>query len=296
MLLTPFWQPLEVIKVRIQTAQILGVQAESFPAAASALHAKGGPLLLWTPGLAATWARAFGFTGLRVGLYPAVRSMVGGDKHNASLGTKVLAGATTGAIGSAIANPVDLVRTRMQAQAGRPTLYPSSVAVVRAVHAEGGVAALWRGVSATAGRATLLSGAQLATYDELKGRIKAQGYAEEGSMLHAFCGVVSGVVAQTVCQPADTIKSRVLAGGFTSVWACLQSTLRSEGGLGLFRGYIPAVCRQAPVVLVQVWPLSGNPSRFACRQLEKLAIDSRARVAQMPLIETIRNAAGLGSL
>lgn len=248
------FNPLEVVKVRMQTAQQLKQPNESFLGAASALYQRGGLFLLWTPGLTATWARAFGFTGLRVGLYPSVKALISGsDDANPSLGTKIAAGATTGAIGSSIANPVDLIRTRMQAQAGRTILYPSSLAVARQVHAnEGGIAALWRGVAATAVRATLLSGSQLATYDELKSQLKARGLAEEGSTLHAFCGVVSGLAAQTVCQPADTIKSRVLSGGYAGVWVCLKDTLSKEGFLGLYRGYLPAVCRQAPVVLVQM--------------------------------------------
>ena len=132
---------------------------------------------------------------------------------------------------------------------------------------EGGIAALWRGVAATAVRATLLSGAQLATYDELKSRLKSAGVATEGPRLHVFCGAISGLVAQTVCQPADTIKSRVLSGGFPSAGACLKHTLTTEGVAGLFRGYLPAICRQTPVVLVQ-----------------------------MPLIEEIRRLAGLGHI
>ena len=261
------FNPLEVIKVRLQTAAAHS-EAEGFLGAASSLHHRGGLFLLWTPGITATWIRAFGFTGLRVGLYPTVKALLSGDDANASLSAKVAAGATTGAVGSSIASPVDLIRTRMQAQAGRPTLYPSSLAVARHVYSlEGGIGALWRGVSATALRAILLSGAQLATYDELKSSLKSSGMATEGPLLHAVCGVVSGVVAQTVCQPADTIKSRVLSGGHTSVWECARHTIATEGMRGLYRGYLPAVARQAPVVLVQ-----------------------------MPLIERIRVAMGLSNM
>lgn len=261
------FNPLEVIKVRMQTAAQLGLPIETPARAAAGLCNHGGIWTLWSPGLQATWVRAFGFTGLRVGLYPHVKKLFG-DSDSPSLASKVTAGAATGALGSAIANPVDLIRTRMQTQAGRPTVYTSSLAVAKAVCAnEGGVAALWRGVAATAVRATLLSGSQLATYDELKASLKSRGLATEGSALHAFCGVVSGLVAQTVCQPADTIKSRVLSGGYTSVMQCVRDTLTKEGVTGLYRGYLPAVARQAPVVLVQ-----------------------------MPLIEAIRTAAGLSNI
>ena len=97
------FNPLEVIKVRMQTAQQLSEPAEDFAGAASALYRRGGPVLLWTPGLTATWARGFGFTGLRVGLYPTVKRLFSGDDDEPSLSAKIAAGATTGAIGSSIA-------------------------------------------------------------------------------------------------------------------------------------------------------------------------------------------------
>jgi solute carrier family 25 uncoupling protein 8/9 len=262
------FNPLEVIKVRLQVAPQL---VESPIEAAAALYRRGGLFLLWTPGLGATWCRAFGFTGLRVGLYPCVRDLLGAsstDTKPASLAAKVAAGAATGALGSAVANPVDLGRPRKQAQAGRQMAYGGSLDVVSAViNYEGGIAALWRGVSATAVRATLLSGAQLATYDQLKEETKRRGLAREGTPLHVLCGFASGLVGQTVCQPADTIKSRVLSGSHGSVLACVREILQREGLRGLYRGYLPAIARQSPVVLVQ-----------------------------MPLIELIRGFVGLGSI
>ena len=59
----------------------------------------------------------------------------------------------------------------------------------------------------------------------------------------------------------------MLAGTHTSTWLCFRETVAKEGLLALWRGYLPAVCRQCPVVLVQ-----------------------------MPLIEAIRTAAGLGNM
>lgn len=166
------FNPLEVVKVRLQLQLAREAPPESMAAAARSLWRVGGLSALWLPGLAPTWARSFCFTGLRVGLYPSTRDLVaqvrGEPAGSTSVAVKVLAGATTGAIGSAIANPVDLVRTRMQAQAGREKIYSSSLAAAQKVLSQGGVVALWRGVSATALRAALLSGAQLASYDQTK--------------------------------------------------------------------------------------------------------------------------------
>ena len=152
---------------------------------------------MWLPGLVPTWGRSFCFTGLRIGLYPTVRNAVAGpgqDVAATSLGVKVVAGALTGALGSAVANPVDLVRTRMQAQAGRATQYASSLAAAHAVLSCGGLAGLWGGTSATALRAALLSGSQLATYDQTKQLARGRG-VQEGTALHLSAGVLSGARA-----------------------------------------------------------------------------------------------------
>jgi|EP00908_Phaeocystis_cordata_P021708 solute carrier family 25 uncoupling protein 8/9 len=256
------FNPLEMLKVRVQTSET------TFPAAARSIYAQGGPWLLWTPGLQATWVRSFCVTGLRVGLYPSVKRAVSGDAPTTSFATKFAVGAATGALSASLANPIDMVRTRVHAQVGLPTRYASTAAAVLSiVQTEGGVLALWRGLGASALRQVCLSGGQLASYDTAKQAAKGAG-VEEGPALHVVCAGLSGAFGQLCCMPADVIKVKVLSGDHgTSVLACLKATLRAEGVAGLFRGFVPAVCRQCPVILVQ-----------------------------MPLIEEIRRLAGLGHI
>ena len=78
----------------------------------------------------------------------------------------------------------------------------------------------------------------------------------------------SFIVSASACMPADVIKTKVLSGAQgASVWGCLLGTLRAEGLAGLYRGFVPAVARQCPVILVQ-----------------------------MPIIEQIRSKCGLGNI
>mmetsp|Transcript_10101 Transcript_10101/g.32018 ORF Transcript_10101/g.32018 Transcript_10101/m.32018 type:complete len:274 (-) Transcript_10101:30-851(-) len=251
------FNPLEMLKVRVQTS------ATTAPSAARAVYAKGGLWLLWSPGLQATWVRSFCVTGLRVGLYPTVKALVGAD----SLGQKLAAGAATGALSSALANPIDMVRTRLHAQVGLPMRYASTAAAALSiVRGEGGVGSLWRGLGATAARQALLSSGQLASYDGLKQAARSAG-ATEGTPLHVCCAAASGFIGQLFCMPADVLKVKVLSGDHGSASACLRHTLQHEGAAGLYRGFLPAVVRQCPVILVQ-----------------------------MPLIEQIRCVAGLGHI
>lgn len=179
------FNPLEMLKVRVQTSET------TFPAAARAVWAKGGPWLLWTPGLQATWVRSFCVTGLRVGLYGPVKRAVSGDAPTTSFATKFAVGGATGALSAALANPIDMVRTRVHAQVGLPTRYTSTAAAaLHIVRHEGGVAALWRGLGASAARQVCLSGGQLATYDSAKQAARGAGVAE-GPLLHVVCARLS---------------------------------------------------------------------------------------------------------
>ena len=156
-------------------------------------------------------------------------------------------------------------RTRIYAQVGAPTLrYATYAAVVRdVVGNEGGVAALWRGLSATVARQTLLSGGQLASYDQAKQTARERFGVAESPALHAACAALSGAVAQLCCMPADVIKTKILSGEHgPSLWSCVRSTAATEGLRGFYRGFVPAVARQCPVIVVQM-PLIEQLRRFA---------------------------------
>ena len=127
--------------------------------------------------------RAFSYTGFRIGLYPTVRNAIvdSGTFGDAdSVSCRIAAGATTGAVGSAIFNPIDVVRIRMQG--ANP--YPSTLGAFRAIAAEEGALGLWRGIDVCVARAALLSGSQLATYDTTKRWMKDHGVMSEGPALH----------------------------------------------------------------------------------------------------------------
>ena len=204
------FNPLEMLKVRVQTSDT------TFQAAARAVYAKGGPWLLWTPGLQATWVRSFCVTGLRVGLYGPVKRVVSGDSPTTSFATKFAVGGATGALSAALANPIDMVRTRVHAQVGLHTRYATTIAAaLHVVRCEGGVSALWRGLGASAVRQICLSGGQLASYDSAKQAARGVGVSESPA-LHVACAALSGVFAQFCCMPADVIKVRAA----TAVHVC----------------------------------------------------------------------------
>lgn len=214
------FSPIECVKTRLQVQETPG-EPRLYNGVVHALRritAEDGVGLLWTHGFAGFVGRDFMYSGLRIGLYPSVReSISGGEKGDASLAEKVAAGAFTGALGSSVANPLDVMRVRMTVQGGRlgadgvlltgmragerPQWSSSLHCLVDTFQREGIVHGLWRGVGATMSRAALLSAGQLASYDHSKTLLQRGGWLEEGRLLHVVAAIISGLVATTCCAP-----------------------------------------------------------------------------------------------
>ena len=214
---------------------------------------------LMTPGLTASLTRSMLYGAYRVGLYSSCREWLSGDGEP-TLAHRLMSGMFTGGLGSMLSCPLDVVRTRMQADSGvvRNGHYVTGLRRGEAVRYRGMISAfmtilrqeglrngLYRGASVTVARASLLNGAQLASYDTLKRRL---GW-EEGPALHFFCALASGVIAQTVVMPIDTIKSQMMLGdGFRTV----GERIKRNGPFWLYRGWAPACAGQGMIMVLQM--------------------------------------------
>ena len=172
------FNPLEVLKVRRQVAMggaangTSTVPSSTFALARTAITEKGVWRGLWHPGLEATVYRAFSYTGFRIGLYPSVRDAISASKlfgDGDTISAKVLAGAATGAVGSAVFNPIDVVRIRMQG--GSP--YTSTLGAFRDIVKKEGIAGLWRGY----GVCMLRAAKRRAAGDVRHGEAKAETFS-----------------------------------------------------------------------------------------------------------------------
>jgi len=262
------FNPLALITVRLQVDGERRLYSSLRQCGARTL-ADEGLLGLWTPGLVATWMRAFSYTGLRVGLYPEVKRVYAQAGIGEGLSAKIASGATTGALGSAIASPVDLARVKLQGEsglvvggvlttglrAGHPPSHAHTLALFSDTFRHEGIRGLWRGASANMCRASLLSSTQLAMYDTSKQAAVHAGWIE-GPQMHAACSLLSGLAAQAACMPADVVKTRMQSGQHAEASRgpvhCLLAITRQESPRALYRGFIPAAARQAPVMAVQM--------------------------------------------
>lgn len=217
---------------------------------------------LLTPGLSASLTRSMVYGAYRVGLYSATRDWLSTSSEGPQLHHRMVSGMVTGGLGAMLTCPLDVVRTRMQADAGKlcdlgktytsglrkgkPVRYPTMMTtLMRVFQQEGLQQGLYRGATVTVARASLLNGAQLTSYDTLKRSLNWK----EGPALHLVCALLSGIIAQTVVMPIDTIKSSMMVGKCPKgVW----DTLKTRGPFWLYKGYLPACAGQGLIMVLQM--------------------------------------------
>ncbi|KAI0035952.1 mitochondrial carrier [Vararia minispora EC-137] len=236
--------PLDIIKVRQQLQmQAAGTTANSFWAIGAEMARREGPLSLMN-GLTASMLREFSYSGIRMGTYDFFKDtfsrLSGGKLQNEGLALKLLSATVASTLGSAIANPTDLVKVRMQAYSptGRP--YTTTRAAFASVWREGGFRALYRGTDATTARGVVLTVSQICSYDQTKQTFKRHGWMEEGLPLHATVSMIAGFVCSVASNPVDVVKVRLMNDKerrYRGVVDCVRQILAKESPAAFFKGF-----------------------------------------------------------
>lgn len=265
--------PVDVVKTRLQMDGAGGA-AKAYNGTldcAGKLVKAEGPSALFK-GLPPALLRQSTYGSLRYGLYGPIRDAMGvvpgTPKHEIPLWKKIVAGGGAGALASAVANPTDLVKVRLQTDGQMkgpdgellPKRYTGMVHAFTTIVKEEGVLGLWKGVGPTCGRATALAAAELATYDEVKGKFTQYGIFKDGSLtLTLATAFVSGFVSTVASSPFDVVKSRVmgqpmLADGSPALYNgmvdCFVKIAKNEGIISLYNGFMPNFGRVVPRVTI----------------------------------------------
>lgn len=207
-------------------------------------------------GLGPGLLRQASYSSIRMGVYEPIRNAVAGDSKEPSFWKKVLAGGSAGAIGIAIANPTDLIKIRMQADR-TGTRYRGTIDAFRSIIKNEGVLRLWTGVGPAIQRAFVVNAAELATYDQSKSML-VSGLAMDATKpaTHFAASFMAGFCAALASSPVDVIKNRLMnqpAGQqrlYTSMIDCAVKSVRNEGFLSLYKGFIPNWLRLGPWCIV----------------------------------------------
>lgn len=119
-----------------------------------------------------------------------------------------------------------------------------------------GIRGLYRGVLGNIPRATLGSGAQLATFEPTKQLMRRHNLQFNNSIANSLvCGFTAGSIMSTAITPPDIIITRLYnqplndAGKgkyYNGVIDCFVKVLQAEGLRGLYKGFWPNYLRIAP--------------------------------------------------
>ena len=269
-----FTNPIDVAKTRLQ---LQGIAMEQGTQTAAGQRLYRGPLdcIVKTVrvegltgaqrGLTTAIIREAALNFFRIGMFEPVLRYYHQEDTPPPLWKKVAAGVTTGSTAALVCNPLDLMKTRMQAQASGANAsvgYQHKFAGVldgfsMAVKQDG-VLGLWKGLSPSLLRLALGSSAQLASYSHIKEYALANEIASDGPLLHIGTSFASVVFGVTAMNPVDVVRTRLYnqqssagAGGdlkYRSGIDAAYKIARYEGPGAFFKGWGAHYLRGAPHV------------------------------------------------
>ncbi|XP_057490265.1 mitochondrial uncoupling protein 5-like [Actinidia eriantha] len=214
-------------------------------------------------GVSATVLRQTLYSTTRMGLYEVFKQKWSDPNSGTlSLGRKIAAGLVAGGIGAAVGNPADVAMVRMQADGRLPASerrnYKSVFDAITRMSKQEGITSLWRGSSLTVNRAMIVTASQLASYDQFKETILEKGLMKDGLGTHVTASFAAGFVAAVASNPVDVIKTRVMnmrvepgtTPPYNGALDCALTTIKAEGPMALYKGFIPTISRQGPFTVV----------------------------------------------
>uniref|UniRef100_A0A3P9JXU3 Uncoupling protein 2 n=1 Tax=Oryzias latipes TaxID=8090 RepID=A0A3P9JXU3_ORYLA len=189
-----------------------------------------GPLRLYS-GLVAGLQRQMSFASVRIGLYDSVKQFYTRGSDHVSIGTRLLAGSTTGAMAVALAQPTDVVKIRFQAQSRsneHTKRYCGTIDAYKTIAKEEGVRGLWKGTGPNIARSAIVNCTELVTYDFIKDML------------------LISTPLTVIASPVDVVKTRYMnsaPGEYGSVLNCATVMMTKEGPFAFYKGFMPSFLR-----------------------------------------------------
>jgi len=264
MMISGFLNPMDVIKVRLQLqnqgskvslTNMHGANPyQGFFHAGLKIFREEGYFGGLMKGFTASMIREMSYSSLRMGLYDPIKELLAPNaktKDDFTLIQKIAAGACSGAMGSALVNPTDLIKIRFQSVCfGQTKPYKNTFDGFYTIWKNEGFSGLYKGIGPTTLRASVLTSAQLSSYDHTKRVLLRNNILDDNIFLHLTASIVSGLVTTTATNPVDIVKTRWMASLGSHMYKnpldCFIKTVQSEGPHALMKGWVPNYLRLGP--------------------------------------------------
>ncbi|KAK8641675.1 hypothetical protein V6N13_011057 [Hibiscus sabdariffa] len=151
-----------------------------------------------------------------------------------------VAGAAAGIVSTLACHPLEVIKDRLTVS---PEIYPSLSIAITKIYRDGGVGALYAGLSPTLVGMLPYSSCYYFMYDKLKKsycQSKKKNSLNRPEML--VLGALAGFTASTISFPLEVARKRLMVGALQgkcppNMVAALADIIRDEGVKGLYRGW-----------------------------------------------------------
>ncbi|ESO85786.1 hypothetical protein LOTGIDRAFT_235746 [Lottia gigantea] len=242
---TLLFQPLDLVKTRIQTSVTHGNHVGMVQVFTNVV--KDEKLTgLWR-GVLPSITRCVPGVGIYFSTLHYMRTKVGSaDPH--PLESLALGGTARCVAGVAVL-PFTVVKTRFESGL---YAYRSMYQALVGIYTVEGLRGLYSGLAPTLLRDAPFSGLYLMFYTQIK------KYIPEGQnmtpIIHFQCGLLAGMMASMVTQPADVIKThmQLQPNKYSSIKSAVKYVFQCEGIVGFWRGLIPRTLRRT-LICAMAW-------------------------------------------
>jgi len=240
-----FTHPIELMKTRLQVYGTVSPLS---------MIKQEGILGFWK-GIQPAWGRESFYASIKIGGYGPIREAIGAGDKDAPFILKFIAGSLSGSIGAAVGNPFDVMKTKMQANAGKNIPVSS---LFKDLLREQGIGGFYRGLSANVSRACVLNGTKMACYDKFKGLVTDYtGWGRKDPRGQFCSSVAAGFFMTCTVAPFDMVRTALMNQPvdkkiYTGFVHAARTIITTDGPLSLWRGFIPIWARFAPSAVIQL--------------------------------------------
>nr|XP_021512214.1 solute carrier family 25 member 38 isoform X2 [Meriones unguiculatus] len=243
---TLLFQPLDLLKTRLQTLQPsdLGSRRVGMVAVFVKVVRTESPLGLWK-GMSPSVVRCVPGVGIYFGtLYSLKQYFLRG--HPPTALESVILGMGSRSVAGVCMSPFTVVKTRYESGTYS---YESICGALRSIYCSEGHRGLFRGLTATLLRDAPFSGLYLMFYSQTRATVLHGTDRLEAApmpLVNFGCGVLAGILASLVTQPADVIKTHMQLSPVRFRWIGQAAMLifKSHGLRGFFHGSVPRALRR----------------------------------------------------
>ncbi|XP_006611570.1 mitochondrial glycine transporter-like isoform X2 [Apis dorsata] len=259
---TILFQPLDLIKTRLQSKVNLHLDTPKTNTLGTVIHIIKNENIL----------------GLWKGITPSITRVVPGVglyfsslhwlKHTLHVKDPLtptealLLGITARSMSGALLIPITVVKTRFESEIYK---YNSVGEALKIIYKQEGIRGLSSGLVPTLLRDAPYSGLYLTFYTQLKNIVIEADlpYVKSSAPIHFSCGILAGIFASTVTQPADVIKTKMqlYPNEFKNVRNAVFRIYKKYGMLGYFKGIVPRILRRT-LMTAMAWTVYEEVTKF----------------------------------